>query len=71
MLSENLSTTEYSQKKELKSVRKEKYGIISKAFYGKIIAGKEGNSTGHWKADSTVCDSGFGLVYVYNDDEMQ
>lgn len=31
----------------------------------------QGISMGHWKADSTVCDSGFGMVYVYNADEMQ
>lgn len=71
MLSKNLSITGYTQKNELNSVRKEKYDIIQKAFCGKIIAGKEGISMGHWKADSTVCDSGFGLVYVYNAEEMQ
>lgn len=66
MLSKNLSITGYSQEKELKSVRKKKYDIIQKAFCGKIIAGKEGISMGHQKADSTVFD--FGLLYVYNAD---
>lgn len=72
MLPKNSSNTGYSQENELKSARKEKYDdIIQKAFCGKIIAGKEGISMGHQEADSAVCDCGFGLVYVYNADEMQ
>lgn len=44
---------------------------MQKAFCGKIFANKQGISMGHKKADSTVCDSGFALLYVYNADEMQ